>query len=165
MQHSNTWLSDSWNALSNPFAVHCVHFYYQPCFIVPNSQISSGSHSLSMIFVISLVCLSSACWDEVGKGHRCSRSRGLADQTTTLVSPGWKAMVTWARKLSLCSSRFVLSTFIPEQTCLLSLSGSWCRSCSPHICSGVQHTAGMEVRHGAWSGIKLGCSELIHQNF
>lgn len=67
-QHHNTWVSDSWNAFGNPLAVHWVHFYSQCYFTVLNSQISSGSHSLSMIFVTSLVCLSSACWDEDGKG-------------------------------------------------------------------------------------------------
>lgn len=170
-QHHNTWVSDSWNAFSNPFVVHWVHFYYQHCFTVPNSQISSGSHSLSITLVASLVSLSSPCQDEDGKGHRCPRSHDLPDQTTTLLSPSCKAMVTWAKKLNLCTSKFLLSTIFPEQACLLSLPECMVQFVSPwHLCAHPTsilgfNVAGMEVRRGAWSGIKPGCSELIHQNF
>lgn len=52
-QPYNTWVSDSANAFCNPFAAHWVHFYSQCCFTVPNSQISSGSHSLPVMFAAS----------------------------------------------------------------------------------------------------------------
>lgn len=139
---SQAALQHPWNAFSNPFAVHWVPFYYQRCFTVPNSQISSGSHSLSMVSVTSLVSVSSACPGEDGKGHRCPRSPGLPDQTSTLLSPSYKAL--HEKKSCICvvpnlfSAHFSWSRHICW-TCQSAL----CRSC--HLCSHPTSALGFNI--------------------
>lgn len=152
------------------------HFYYWAFFTVPNSQASLGSHSLwSISFITSLVSPSSACcWTRTGKGKDAQEPQSHLPQTTSLLSRGCKAVVTWAVILDLCPSRFFFSAY-------LSRSGHICWICQHARYSScqrdtfmltlhlfwfyIQRVVGMEVMDSARSGAKPGCSKLIHQNF
>lgn len=96
-----------------------VHFYYWVFFTVPNSQTSSGPHSLwSIMFVTSLVSPSSArCWTRMGKGKDAPRAM-VSYHRPHLFS----AEVVKPHVLDLCTFRFLLSMFIPKRARLLNLT-------------------------------------------
>lgn len=154
-QPYNTWVSDSANAFCNPFAAHWVHFYSQCCFTVPNSQISSGSHSLPVMFAASWSLSALFARMRVAKG---TDAQGAVVSLSRAQLFSVQVVRPWLHEQKTGSVYFQISSqhIYPRAGTSLELVRvhgavrvNATPLCSPRICSGSQRIAGMEVRDGA----------------